>query len=51
MKYYGDSESYELREQSRSEPLWKDAGGDLPDFTTCHTVITKTSVGEYYGSL
>lgn len=48
---YGECEPYELREQARSEPPWKDARGDLPDDASCETVITKDSMIGYYGSL
>lgn len=48
---YGSWEPYELREQTHSEKPWKDARGDLPIGERCKTVISKTSMGEYYGSL
>ena len=51
LKDYGDMEPYSLRELSHSESPWKDARGSLPEGAKCDTVITKESMGEYYGSL
>lgn len=48
---YGNMEPYDLRELSHSEDPWKDARGDLPEGARCNTVITKDSMGIYYGSL
>lgn len=48
---YGDMAPYDLRELSHSEAPWKDARNGLPDGAKCRTVITKESMGEYYGSL
>ena len=48
---YGSMEPYDLRELSHSEDPWKDARGDLPEGARCNTVITKDSMGIYYGSL
>ena len=51
LKTYGSWEPYELREQSHAESPWKDARGDLPIGAPGHTVIEKSAMGEYYGSL
>ena len=51
LKEYGDMDPYELRELNHSEKLWKDARGTLPDTAPCSNVITKDSMGLYYGSL
>lgn len=51
LKDYGGMEPYDLRELSHSEDPWKDARGDLPEGERCNTVITKDSMGIYYGSL
>lgn len=48
---YGDKEPYELRSQTHSEKPWKDMRGGLGDFDMCTKVITKTAMGDYYGSL
>lgn len=48
---YGDMQPYDLRELSHQEPPWKNARGNLPDGEPCKNVITKDSMGEYYGSL
>lgn len=51
LRDYGDMEPYDLRELTHSEAPWKIARGDLPDMANCSTVISKDSMGEYYGSL
>ena len=51
LKGYGDREPYDLREQSHSEPPWKDARHGLPEGTRSNALISKSSMGEYYGSL
>lgn len=51
LKDYGDMEPYALRELSHSELPWKTARGDLPPSAKCSVVISKESMGEYYGSL
>lgn len=51
LKDYGELEPYTLRELSHKESPWKDARGNLPEGAKCQTVITKASMGEYYGSL
>lgn len=48
---YGDMEPYTLRELSHSEAPWKNARNGLPEGAKCRTVISKESMGEYYGSL
>lgn len=48
---YGDMQPYELREQCHNEAPWKDARGELPENVPSHRIITKASMGEYYGSL
>ncbi|MCM1256662.1 MAG: DUF4065 domain-containing protein, partial [Roseburia sp.] len=48
---YGSMEPYDLRELSHSEAPWKNARNGLPEGAKCRTVITKESMGEYYGSL
>lgn len=48
---YGDMEPYDLRELSHNEAPWKNARNGLPEGAKCRTVITKESMGEYYGSL
>lgn len=50
LESYGEKEPYDLREQSHSEAPWKDARGDLPDGAPCDNIITKDSMGTYYGS-
>lgn len=51
LRDYGDMEPYDLRELSHSEAPWKDARNGLPEGVKCKTVITKESMGEYYGGL
>lgn len=51
LQHYGDMEPYQLRELSHSEDPWKDARGNLPPDRNCDTVITKESMGEFYGRL
>lgn len=48
---YGYMEPYSLREQTHGEAPWKIARGDLPEWEKSRAVITKSSMGEYYGSL
>mgnify|MGYP002627313640 CR=1 FL=1 len=48
---YGDKEPYVLRAMTHAEKPWKDMRVGLGDFDSCDKVITKTSMGEYYGSL
>lgn len=51
LKDYGRMEPYDLRELSHSEDPWKNARGDLPEDAKCRNVISKDSMGEYYGGL
>lgn len=51
LRDYGDMEPYDLRELSHSEDPWKNARGALPEGARGDTIITKDSMGEYYGSL
>lgn len=48
---YGDRDPYDLRNQSHSEPPWKDARGNLPEDEPSDKVISLESMGTYYGSL
>ena len=48
---YGDMEPYDLRELSHSEAPWKIARGLLDKDVSCSNIITKESMGEFYGSL
>lgn len=51
LEYYGDWQPYELREQTHCESPWIVARGNIPSDAACSNVITKSSMGEYYGSL
>ena len=51
LRDYGDMQPYALRELSHSEMPWRLARGEYPDGARCQTVITKESMGDYYGSL
>jgi len=51
LKYYGDKEPYELRDSSHHEAPWRIARGDLPEDAPGDAIITKESMGSYYGSL
>jgi len=51
LRGYGGRAPYDLREQSHSEPPWKDARHGLPEGAWGNDLITKASMGEYYGSL
>lgn len=51
LRDYGDMEPYDLRELSHSEAPWKDARNGLPEGAKCRNIISKESMGEYYGSL
>jgi len=48
---YGDMAPYDLREQTHQESPWVSARGNLAPDATCDTIITKNSMGDYYGSL
>ncbi len=49
--HYGAWEPYALREQTHHEDPWKNARGNLPEGARCNTIISKDSMGLYYGSL
>lgn len=51
IKDYGDMEPYDLREQTHIEDPWKNARIGIPEGVPCTNIITKESMGEYYGSL
>lgn len=51
LRSYGDKGAYWLREQSHAEAPWRDARGNLPEGAFSQQVITKDSMGLYYGSL
>ena len=48
---YGNKEPYDLREMTHNEAPWKIARGNLSEGEKCNTVISKESMGEYYGRL
>ncbi len=48
---YGDMQPYALRELTHNEAPWKIARGSLSEGARCQTVISKASMGDYYGSL
>ena len=48
---YGDKTPSWLREQTHDELPWQEARGRLPDFVRSENIITKNSMGAYYGSL
>ena len=48
---YGEMSPYELRELSHSEEPYKQARGGLPDGAYSSAIISKSSMGNYYGSL
>ena len=48
---YGRLQPYELRELTHSEDPWINARGGLPDSENCETVIKKSDMAYYYGSL
>ena len=51
LQEYGSWEPYELREQTHTEPPWRDARGNLGVGEPCSKVISKEAMGAYYGSL
>lgn len=51
LRDYGDMQPYELRELSHNEKPWKEARGGLPEGVYGHTIIEKSAMGSYYGSL
>lgn len=48
---YGDMDPYDLRELSHQEDPWKNAREGTPDMAHSTALITKSSMGEYYGGL
>jgi uncharacterized phage-associated protein len=48
---YADREPFDLREQTHAEAPWQIARGDIPENERSQEVISKSSMGEYYGSL
>ena len=48
---YGDKEPYWLREQTHGENPWKDTRGELSPYAYSNRIITKDSMGIYYGGL
>ena len=51
LEFYGKFEPYELREQTHSEQPWKIAIGDTPDGASSSNLISKDSMGDFYGGL
>ena len=51
LSHYGKMQPYQLREQSHSERPWLDARGNIPEGERSTNIITKDSMGEFYGSL
>lgn len=51
LEYYGDKEPQWLSELTHKEAPWKNARGNLLEGVRCQNIITKESIGEYYGSL
>lgn len=48
---YGNMMPYELREQTHFEEPWKIARGNCKEGEPCSNIVTKSSMGEFYGSL
>lgn len=48
---YGDMEPYALRELTHHEAPWLDARHGIPEGESSQEVISKTSMGAFYGSL
>lgn len=51
LNHYGDMDPYALREQTHSEAPWIIARGDRAPDEPCSTIISKDSMGLYYGGL
>ena len=51
LDYYGDKSPQWLSDLTHMENPWREARGDLPDNVRGENVISKESLGEYYGSL
>jgi len=48
---YGDKTPFWLREQSHEETPWREVRGSLPDYMRSNAVISKCSMGAFYGGL
>lgn len=51
LEHYGDKNAQWLSDLTHFESPWKDARKGIPFGTPCDNVITKESMGMYYGSL
>ena len=51
IKFYGDRESWWLRDLTHRETPWIQARKGLPPNAASHNVITRASMAEYYSSL
>lgn len=51
LRDYGNKEPYDLRELTHNEEPWQKARGGISEGQPCNNIITKESMGEYYGSL
>lgn len=51
LDFYGEKEPHWLRAQTHSEEPWLEARGNLPEDALCATVISKESMGLFYGGL
>jgi uncharacterized phage-associated protein len=51
IREYGVEDAYALREQTHGELPWKQARGNLPPVANSTAIISKSVIGEYYGSL
>jgi uncharacterized phage-associated protein len=51
LEFYGDKTPFWLREQTHDELPWKKARGDKLEYMRSDEIITKSSIGAYYGSL
>ena len=51
LRDYGNMEPFEVRELSHSEEPWINARKGIADDESCNNVISKSSMGNFYGSL
>jgi len=51
LENYGDKTPFWLREQTHDELPWKEARGNISENERNEEIITKKSIGAYYGSL
>ena len=51
LESYGEKSPMWLREQTHDEEPWKQARGNLSDDIRSESVVTKDSMGAYYGSI